>query len=123
MASKSFYVWLTLISEYKAECLVTKLVRSNWSVQNLANQMILSGQNNPAVLCALRLSRELPLKEKEPVTIAQAIDEIKDILKRIDAKYYSLIITPVIEDARWSLGNINLEEVKKEISETKKSLN
>jgi hypothetical protein len=120
--SKLFYVWVTMISEPNAERLVGKLVRRNWKVQALGNHLVLHSQESPCALVAISLSRTEPLKKGEEVGYTAVLEEVKDVLKRLDVKYMNLIVTEST-GCTWCLGNINLTQEKKQLEEEKKGLN
>lgn len=122
MDSKLFYAWITLVCEHNAERLAGKLIRKNWKVAALGNHLILHNEESPSTLCAFSLSRSTPLKKDEEVTYSQVLEELKDTMKRLDIKYYSLIVTESV-GCTWCLGNINLTEVKKQEEQVKKGLN
>jgi|SRR6478735_682694 len=119
----SYYVWITTISDSYAESIVGRLVRRNWMVSSLGNTLSLRNDENLTTLLSFSMSK-VPKSDKaeDELTMAKAIDDVKDVLKRLGVRYHSMVLTQVI-GATWTLGNMNKTELEKLELTTKKGLN
>jgi hypothetical protein len=118
-----FYVWVTAISDSYTEQLVGRLVRRNWRVGSLGNTLALHNDENLATLVALSMAK-VPKsdKEEDQVTQSKALEEVKDVLKRLGVHYYSLVVVQPA-GCTWCMGNITHGELKKLEEERKKTVN
>lgn len=120
----TFYVWLTVITDGFTDQLVGRLVRRNWEVGALGNTLSLRNDDNLATLLAFSMSKT-PKSDKpeDEVTQSKALEEIKDVLKRLDAKYHSLIVVAGNPGCTWCLGNFTKSGLEKLELEQKKGFN
>lgn len=123
-AKLTFYVWAVLVTDGYTEQLVGRLVRRNWEVGALGNTLSLRNDDNLATLLAFSMSKA-PKSDKpeDEVTQSKALEEVKDILKRVGAKYYALTVISGMPGCTWCLGNVTKTEIEKEAVEVGKKLN
>ena len=116
-----FYVWVNALSAVYAENIVGRLVRRNWQCAALGNQLVLHNEDAPGSLIAFSISRGV--KEGEPeLTYSHAYDEVRDVLKVLGIKYYSIIVTEPCAST-WSLGNLSITEAAKQDEAQRRGLN
>lgn len=115
-----FYVWVTAASDSYTEPLVGRLIRRNWRVTALGNTLSLHSEENLATLVAFSMAK-VPKDDKPENLIDQsvALDEVKDVLKRLGVHYYSLVVVQPA-GCTWCIGNIthaalNKAEVERKI--------
>lgn len=123
LSEVNLYVWLTIANDTFTEQIVGRLVRRNWKVVALGNTLSLRSEDNLATLLAFSISKTpKDTKLDSEVTQAKALDEIKDILKRLDARYYSLVVTQAT-GCTWCLGNLTKSLVESDATQQKRGLN
>lgn len=115
----NFYVWITALGDSHTEQIVGRLVRRNWHVLALGNQLSLHAQDNNASLIALGVSK--PWKD-EHVAVAAVLEDVKDVLKVLKVHHYSVIVTQ-LTGCTWCLGNVTQTELDKLAAERKKATN
>ena len=122
-AEATFYVWVTALSDSYTEQLVGRLCRRGWKMGALGNTLSLHNEDNLATLVAFSMSKA-PKDDKpdNEVTQSKALEEVKDVLKRLNVKYYSLVVTQTT-GCTWCMGNITQTEMKKLEEERKKVVN
>ena len=123
-AKMAFYVWVTVLTDGFTEQLIGRLVRRNWEVSSLGNTLSLRNDDNLATLLAFSMAKT-PKSDKaeDEVTQSKALDEVKDVLKRLELKYHSLIVVAGAPGCTWCLGNITKSGLEKLESEAKKGFN
>lgn len=123
-AKQTFYVWVTVILDGYTEQLIGRLVRRNWEVGSLGNTLSLRNDDNLATLLAFSMAKA-PKSEKpeDEVTQSKALEEVKDVLKRLDVKYHSLIVVHGAPGCTWCLGNVTKSGIEKEQAAQKKGMN
>lgn len=114
-----FYVWITALGDSHTEQVVGRLVRRNWHVLALGNQLSLHAQDNNASLIALGVSK--PWKD-EHVAVGAVLEDVKDVLKVLKVHHYSIIVTQTT-GCTWCLGNVTQTELDKLATERKKATN
>ena len=105
------------------EQFVGRLVRRGWKVAPLGGVLSLHNEDNFATLVAVSLSRQ-PKDDKpeNEITSAFVLEDVRDVLKRLKIKHYSVIVTQY-SGCTWQLGNITKSEINKIESEQKKIIN
>lgn len=124
MAAKvMFYVWVTAVSDSYTEQLVGRLVRRGWEMGALGNTLSLHNDQNLATLVAFSMAKA-PKSDKpeDVVDQAKALEEVKDVLKRLKVHYYSLVVVQPA-GCTWCMGNVTQDELKKLEEERKKVVN
>jgi len=117
----TYYVWITTITDSYTEQLVGRLIRRNWKISALGNNLSLRNSDNLATLVAFSMSKVTKDKDEE-MSPSKALDELKDILKRLDIKYHTLVVTQP-GGCTWTLGNVTKSLLEKEQLEFKKIIN
>jgi hypothetical protein len=118
-----FHVWLTVITDGFTEQIVGKLVRRNWKVMALGNTLSLRSEDNLATVLAFSMTKKAKSDEPDDeITQSIALEEVRDVVKRLNVKYYSLIVTQS-GGCTWVLGNITKSSIEKENEEQKKCVN
>ena len=122
-AEQTFYVWVTTLTDSYTEQIVGRLVRRNWRIGSIGNALSLTSTENLATFMAFSMAKT-PKDDKpeNEITIAKALDEVKDVLKRLKIQYYSLVAS-VPAGCTWCLGNITQSELKSAEEERKKVTN
>ena len=122
--SVSYYVWITTVTDVYTESIVGRLVRRGWNVGPLGGTLSLRNDKNMATFLAFSLSRT-PKSDKPEDALDQskAIEEVKDVLKRLDVTYHSLIVVTGQPGCTWCLGNVTKELVENLSLEKKKDTN
>lgn len=123
MSEVNFYVWVTAITDAYTDQIIGRLVRRNWKVVALGNTLSLRNDDNLATLIAFSMAKApKDAAAENEITQSKALDEVKDVLKRLDVKYYTLIVTQSA-GCTWSLGNVTKSAIEKEQVEQKKAVN
>lgn len=112
---RSYYVWVTAISDTYTEQLVGRLVRRGWGVSIMSNTL-------SALMSFTITKASKGDKPEDEITLAKAIEEVIDVMKVLGAKYHSIVVTETCR-ATWILGNITNTEVKKAEEERRKATN
>ena len=107
MATETFYVWATLLSDRAADRLVAGLVRRGFQVETLSsrNEMTLVGE--ASALVALKIIADhRPADAAEPhywvsTQTRDALDSAKDV-------FYSLVVYHIGGTCTWNGSNITL---------------
>lgn len=118
------YVWVTLLTDAYTEQFVGRLVRRNWEVCSLGNTLSLRNDDNVTTLLAFSMAKT-PKSDKPEDALDQskALDEVKDVLKRLDVKYCSLVVVTGAPGCTWCLGNVTKSGIEKLELEKKKETN
>lgn len=119
----TFYVWVTTVSDSYTEQFVGKLVRRNWKVAALGNMLSHYDSDNVASVVAFSMSKvQKNVEPENEITKAKALEDVKDVLKRLKVYYYSVIVAEPV-DCTWCRGNITQTELKRAEEERKKDVN
>ena len=121
MSTKTFNVWIHALTSNYAEAIAGRLIRRNWLVGALGNQLVLQHDDKPASLIAMSVSKSL--KEGEELTPSAILNEVRDVLKVLSITFYSVIVTDSSVNSTWALGNISLAEAIKQDETQKKGMN
>lgn len=122
MESVEFYVFLNLLVDNFSEKIVGRLVRRGYGVMKLANELSHGTEESLATIVAVRLTVHYdPKKDKKP-TVSQTLDDVRDVMKRIDCHYYSLIVTEPAH-CTWQLGNATHGEAQKVLAYNNRKVN
>lgn len=105
--SKIYYVWINALTSSYAEAIVGRLVRRNWHVGALGSNLVIHSDDKPSSLVAFSVQKTL--KEDETITYSTVFEEVKDVLKVLKAKYFSMVITEST-GCTWQLGNISIAD-------------
>lgn len=123
-AKATYYVWVTVLTDFHTEQLIGRLVRRNWEVGALGNTLSLRNDDNLATLLAFSMAKTPKSdKSEDEITQSKALEEVKDVLKRLDTKYHSLIVVAGAPGCTWCLGNVTKSGLEKLETETKKGMN
>lgn len=107
MASGTFYVWVSVLSERASDSLVSALVRRGFSVECLAASNSLTQQGEVASLCAMKITAD-HLPDPVPATTPPAppatqppdpqhfmMTHVKESLAGNHDSYYAIIVQHV----------------------------
>ncbi len=115
------YVWVTTVTNVYVEALVGRLVRRGWGVRPMGSSLCLHDQEHLSAVVAMAVTRA-PKDDKDEVTPARVLEEVRDVLRVLGIKYHSVIVTETI-GCTWVLGNVTLTEAKKAEEAFKKTIN
>lgn len=123
MTSRTYFVWITLLSDAYAEHLVGRLVRRGYNVGPISRQsghLVLHNDDKPSAIFSVRVT--FKFDNDESAKVSNALEEMKDTLEYLKIKYHSLIIS---EEAvsTWCLGNISIKEIADQIESAKFEVN
>lgn len=119
--NKTYHVWVTALSETYVEQLVGKLVRRGYQISPMGNQLVTASSDNPCAVLAFSMTRPIRGKE-EALTHAAVLDEAVDVMKRLKMYYYSIVVAES-SHCTWMLGNLSIEQAKKDAETVKKGTN
>ena len=119
-----FYVWITTsIGDY-AEALVGKLIRRGYSVMALGGRLVLSRDDNPSTVIAFTLTRRLTKDDKhDEIKCSEIYAEVVDVIKLLEGKFWSIVITRNHEGCTWDVSNISISQEKQEFLDEAKKMN
>lgn len=103
---KTFYVWITLLTEGYVDTLVTKAVRRGYAVTSLSGDGNLTLKNKCSVLVALELTASEAKLTRKALTPAEVLNEMKTLIGEIGLQYHSIIISEPGSGCTWNIGNI-----------------
>lgn len=119
----TFYVWVTAVSDAYTEQLVGRLCRRGWRVGALGNVLSLRNEDNLATVVALSITKLVTDdKPDSQLTEAKALSEVQDVLKRLNVRYYSIVLARPC-GCTWMMGNCSKEALQKAEEELKKKVN
>lgn len=99
-----YYCWITALLPSYQDNIIAGMVRRGYMVGPAAKdgQVTTSAENNPAALIALSLYRA-----EQETNVNKIYDDVVAVLKEMDARYYSVIISHSYE-ATWVGSNFSV---------------
>lgn len=106
----NYYILLPVMSEASVDRVIAVMVKRGYKVAPLSSKgaAYLAGEKNLVTIATLNVWKAIDADEEDPMNVVT--EDVKDILKVIDAKFYMLFVSEPV-NCRWALGNLKQDDV------------